>query len=385
MKRITNTSHSADKAARVCLRLEGLDDGFTIIELMIAMFVSLIIVAAGFLLTVNTEKATKASSNIADAQQNARIAIELISRDVRMAGYGMIAQVGNCPTPIVPQDQTPTGVDSGPDRIQLVVPSMSGNPALWKLDAAVLPPGSTNKTQNTVTLKAGAVSDAGITFPSVISIAGSWTGTAQSAAGDVLTLNASSLVGAPATFPLNTPVYWLQCITYQIIQDPDANNVCAGRAPCLVRGVTAAGNCDVAGSPCTPVVDGIEDIQFAYACDGCVTTINSGVPNGIIDDQGTTNLGAFDRGDFLTNSTWASAATPLDPTKIRLVQINVVAREVLAAQGFGEGKSPGVMTVAPLQVSDHLHSADPGYNAGTYQQFRRRVLTKTVETRNLGL
>ncbi|HEU4686152.1 MAG TPA: PilW family protein [Nitrospira sp.] len=360
-------------------------EGFTLVELMVAMLISLVIIAAGFVLTVTTEKATTASSNIADAQQNARSAMELISRDVKMAGFGMQTAVGNCLTPIVPQDQTPTGPDTGPDRIQLVVPAMSGDPSLWRLNAAVLPPGGTNKTQNTVTLYGGAVAGAGMTFPAIISIAGSWTGTAISAASDVITLNPLTLIGAPATFPINTPVYWLQCVTYQVIQSPDANNICGGRAPCLARGVTAAGNCDVANSPCVPVVDGIEDLQFAYACDGCVSTINSGVPNGIIDDQGTTNLGAFDSTDFVTNSTWAGGAPPLDPTKIRLVQISVVARELSLPEGFGEGKNNGIMSPTPLQVSDHLHSADPGYTLSAYQQYRRRLLTKTVETRNLGL
>lgn len=359
--------------------------GFTLVEVMIAAAISMIVIAAGFVITVTTDKATRVSTRTADAQQSGRIAMELISRDVRMAGFGMKSTVGFCPTAIVPQDQTPGGADTGSDRIHLLVPAMSANPALWQLGAAVLPPGGTNKTQNTVTLKAGAVAAAGITFPAVIAIGGTWTGTAQSATGDVITLDPNNLLGQPTTFPVNTPVYWLQCITYQIIQSPDGNNVCAGRAPCLARGVTAAGNCDTAASPCVPVADGIEDIQFAYACDGCVTTINAGVPNGVIDDQGATNLNAFDQGDFVTNSTWAAATPQLNPATIRLVQINVVAREIVPTDGFGDGKNAGVNTQGPLQVSDHLHSADPGYNAATYEKYRRRVLTKTVETRNLSL
>lgn len=364
---------------------ELIQAGFTLIEVMIAMVISLIVIAAGFVIMVTTEKATTASTRTADAQQNARIAMEIISRDVRMAGYGMKATVGNCQTPIVPQDKNPTGPDDGPDRIHLLVPALSTNPAQWQLNAAVLPPGGTNKTQNTITLKSGAVSGAGVTFPAVISIGGSWTGTVQSAAGDVLTLDPASLVALPATFPINTPVYWLQCVTYQVIQAPDTNNICVGRVPCLTRGVSATGDCNVAASPCVPLVDGIEDIQFAYACDGCVATINSGVPNSVIDDQGTTNLGVFDQDDFVTNSSWSTGAPPLDPTTIRLVQIQIVAREVAATSGFGDGKNAGVNTAGPLQISDHLHSADPGYDAAAYQQYRRRQLSKTVETRNLGL
>lgn len=359
--------------------------GFTLVEVMVATVVSMTVIAAGFAITVMTDKATRVSTRTADTQQNGRIAMELISRDVRMAGFGMKSTVGFCPTAIVPQDQTPGGGDTGSDRIHLLVPAMSASPDLWQLGTAVLAPGVTNKTQSTVTLKAGAVAAAGITFPAVLVIGGTWTGTAQSATGDTITLDPNTLLGQPTTFPVNTPVYWLQCITYQVIQSPDPNNVCAGRSPCLARGVTAAGNCDTAGSSCVPVADGIEDIQFAYACDGCVSGINAGVPNGVIDDQGGTNLNVFDQGDFVTNSTWASATPQLNPATIRLVQISVVAREFLPTDGFGEGKNAGVNTLSPLQVSDHLHSADPGYSAATYEKYRRRVLTKTVETRNLSL
>jgi type IV pilus assembly protein PilW len=34
-------------------------------------------------------------------------------------------------------------------------------------------------------------------------------------------------------------------------------------------------------------------------------------------------------------------------------------------------------------VSDHNPSVDAGYNATTYQQQRRRVLTRTIQVRNL--
>ena len=361
--------------------------GYTLIEVMIAITAGLLVIVSGFTIMNTTEKASSATTKIADAQQNARVAMELISRDLRMAGFGMKAPVGNCASAIVPNDKVPGGADNGPDSIQLVVPAMSADPSLWKLAAAVLPPASTNATQNTITLQANAVAGAGVTFPAVVSIGGAWSGTVNSATGDVLTVAPTNLISRPFTFPVGTQVYWLQCITYQVIPPPDANNVCAGRAPCLARGVTtdATNFCNVAASPCVPVVDGIEDIQFAYACDGCITTINSGIPNGVIDDQGTTNLNVFDAGDFITNSSWAAGSPPLDPSKIRLVQINIVAREVQAEQGLGEAPTTVTMVSGPLQVSDHLHSADPGYNAGVYQQFRRRQLAKTIETRNLGL
>jgi len=128
----------------------------------------------------------------------------------------------------------------------------------------------------------------------------------------------------------------------------------------------------------TSLLDGIEDLQFAYACDGCNTAINSGIPNGVIDDMNGNNT--FDVADFQTNRVWSLVT--FDPATIRLVQVNIVARQTAIDQGTGEGIQAGTLS-APTQVSDHLPSNDGGYNATTYQSFRRRFLTRTVDTRNM--
>ena len=144
-----------------------------------------------------------------------------------------------------------------------------------------------------------------------------------------------------------------------------------------------------------PIVDGIEDIQFGYACDGCVATVNGGVQDGIIDDQGGTG-GNFGPEDFVTNSTWGVGS--VSPDKIRLVQVTIVARQSLAVtgqnsadEGFGELVRSGSPTAAPVQISDHNPSAGV-FTAGDYAalnppyiQYRRRVLSRTIQTRNIGL
>jgi len=181
----------------------------------------------------------------------------------------------------------------------------------------------------------------------------------------------------------------LQCITYQIIPPPDPGNLCAGRSPCLVRGVAGgvtAGvlDCTTLGSRCTSIADEIEDIQFAYGCDGCVAAVNSGTADGIIDNQG--GAAGFDQADFVTNSAWATA--PLTADKIQLAQLTIVGRQRRADQGFGESNQQTAQGTA-LQVSDHLHS-DGVFVAGDYAALtppytstRRRLLTRTIELRNL--
>ena len=343
--------------------------GTTLIELMVAMVIAILIVGAGFTMLLSTDRATRANDQIVDMQQNARMAIELIARDVRAAGFGMAGQVGGCatggiPAPVVPIDNNPAGPDTGPDAISLVVPVTSLATPGWAL-ANPVGPGFSQ-----ITLVAGAVAEmtsAGFSAAALptaqISIDGAVTAAVSAVAGDTLTL--SSTVSPPAAFPAGTRVYLLQCVTYTVGTTPVQ---CDNSAPCLLRNGT-------------PMVDGIEDVQVAYACDGCNLAVNGGVSDGIVDDQN--GSGSFDAADYVTNSTWSSP--PFIPSTIRLVQVTVVARQGSAAEGFGEGHGPVTVSTGPVVVSDHDPSGDAGYNATTYSQFRRRVLSRTLEVRNLAL
>ncbi|WP_455387999.1 PilW family protein [Petrachloros mirabilis] len=341
--------------------------GFTIIELMVGMVVAIIVVAAAFSLLTTTSKAMRANEQIVDTQQNLRIAMELLVRDIKLAGFGNPGvAVGNCSNSIVPSDQTPTGVDGGPDSVQILVPSIRASGSnRWTLSG---PTSSAGITQ--INLQPGAVADmasSGLAVGSYISLGGAATATVSAFDATASTINVS--IPAPLWFQQDDPVYLLQCIRYQVVVPPDLTNLCGGNAPCLTRGVAGV----VAGPNAEALIaEGIEDLQLAYACDGCVTTINSGIPDGIIDDQNASN--SFDQADFLSNLPWTVA--PLTPDKIKLVQVAMVARQSKNDQGFGEGNGAAgspTMTV----TSDHTLPADPNH--------RRRILVKTVETRNVGL
>lgn len=387
----------------VCIQQDS-QRGFTLVELMISVIIASVVVAGGFAMLTMTDKAMKANGQTIDTQQNVRMAMEFLSRDLRQAGFGPFdptaGAVGGCTNAIMPTDNNPLGVDRGPDRISMVVPV--GNPMgsaidpPWVLDAdTAINMGSATviampsaAVVNTMATTAGG----SLTGPqATLSIGGALTGKVTGVGGANLTL---MFQGSQIESPIrkNTPVYLLQCITYQIIPPPDPTGLCGGRAPCLVRGVAggvnAAGvlDCTTAGSVCMSVADEVEDMQFAYACDGCVAAINSGTLDGVIDNQG--GVAGFDQADFLTNVSWAAA--PMTPDKIRLAQVTVVGRQRSADQGFGEANGQTNQSTA-LQVSDHLHS-DGVFASGDYATLtppytstRRRLLTKTVELRNLRL
>jgi len=394
------------------------EQGFTLVEIMVATAVTSVIVLAGMSALTMTGKAVRANEQISDAQQNARMAMEMITHDIKMAGFGPQIDpsknpppVGNCgiggiPVPILPGDNNPTvGVpDTGPDQISLMVPlTFYGAPATpaWQTTAplGVGGGGFANVPINGAIVP--AMTAAGFGANSFISLGGVVAAQVQGAANPILL---TVPYPGPTQIPTGTQIFILQCVTYQVIPQlaggtpgADLNNICGGNAPCLVRGIANATiasfgrvlpNCNVAASPCLPIVNGIEDIQFAYACDGCLLpAAGLSEPDGRIDDV-SLNL-IFDQPDYISNQIWN--APPMTPSAIKMVQVAIVARQQSMDNGLGEGNSqagPGTLSTIFLTVDDHLHAngvflaGDTGAQIPPYASVRRRVVTRTVETRN---
>lgn len=327
-------------------RVQRNERGATLIEVVLGVAVALVVVAAGYTVMTGTEQATTTNDLTTQMQQNARVAMELVTQDLKMAGFGMTSAVGACTYAMMPADNTPAGPDTGPDSVSLAIPTVLSTLAA-----------QANGPINTIALQSGAVAamtPSGFAVGALISIGGVISTSVSGISGDVLTL--ASTIGAPAVFPVGTQVYWLQCIPYTI---GTTTTVCAGNAPCLLRNGVA-------------IAEGIEDLQLAYACDGCT---GNATPDGIIDDQNGSNT--FDAADFIYNTTWMTS--PLTPDTIRLVRVNIVAREIRS--------DPIWNGTAPVIVEDHnpANPGDPGFNQQTYQQIRRRLLTRTVDLRNQGL
>jgi len=339
--------------------------GVTLIEVMVGMVIGVIVVGAAFTLPTATSLSVRANEQTVDTQQNVSLAMELLSRDIKMAGFGATsAAVGNCTYPIMPNDNTPTGTDSGPDSVQILVPATKASGATpWLLQAATSTSGATQ-----ITLKAGAVADmvsSGLVAnSSYISINGAHTGQVTAVNAVANTIGVS--IPAPIWFPADAPVYLLQCIRYQVVTNAA---VCGSNEPCLTRGVAGV---TTGPSAEAPIVEGVEDLQLAYACDGCVAAINGGNPDRVIDNQG--GGAGFDQADFISNNAWATA--PMTPDKIQLVQISLVARQPKGDLGFGE-TGRATMGSAAVTVSEDRSLPANGNH-------RRRLLTKTVETRNVG-
>jgi type IV pilus assembly protein PilW len=104
----------------------GKEKGFTLVELLVAMAISGIVVAAVYTAFVTQQKSYTVQNQVAETQQNARVGLDLIARDVRMAGYGQPAWSMNADTDGDGDDEQVTDpvtvVDGGggPDRITVI-------------------------------------------------------------------------------------------------------------------------------------------------------------------------------------------------------------------------------------------------------------------------
>lgn len=394
-------------------------NGFTLAEVMVATMMTAAIVAAGFGALVVSQKTTRITGQVGSTQATARNALDMITADLKLAGFGMRGltnTVGGChingtPYALVPGDNNPLGADTGPDTISMVVPmtnSITAVGPLWQVFAPAAPKtiGGLQTPIVNIPMPANATTAMGNAIPGggaallgmPVSIGGMAGSTIQAVAPGGLTLNPA--IPAPAAFGTGTQVYLLQCITYQVIPPPDNLNLCQGNAPCLVRGAVPAvlvgpggpPNCNQVNSGCIPIMDGVEDLQLAYACDGCDPRVNNGTPDLQPDDLNLSNN--FDQADFITDRNWFGTAGPygsfMTPRTIRLVQVNIVARQTRADQGMGEAQSTPVHTTTFPIISDHNHAnglfalgdTTPPDEQSKYFQFRRRILTRTIELRN---
>ena len=393
--------------------------GFTLAEMMIAITMSTAIIGVAFTTLIVSQKGNQIASQVTNAQSTANTGLDMLVADLKLAGFGMDrvnTPIGNChingvPSVIVPNDNTPGGPDTGPDSVSLLVPltnSVAAAGALWQVNN----PGGVPPLFNTIQLPAGvttAMIDRGLALGSIVSLGGAATGVVNAIGGTSLgfaiPIGQASPFDAQVSFNQGTLVYLLQCVTYQVIPPPDALGLCGGNAPCLVRGLAplalpgTSPNCNVAGNACVNVMDGVEDLQLSYACDGCDPRPTSnatapGIPDGQMDDldqSGTFN----DPGDFISQRNWFQTAAPfgnyMTTDKIHLVQVSLVARQAVSDQGSGEGNVSAARTATPLIVgNDHNHANGvfaPGDNATpaqqmAYLQLRRRLVNRTIELRN---
>ncbi len=234
--------------------------GFTLIEFMIASVIFMVVMSSGSDFFNNMNRSAVVNSELTDVQQDIRAAMLTLVRDISMAGYGTTS-ASTCTNAI-----TPTNLSTGPDQISM---ASMGN-VLTTLTVAAAP-GDTKITVASA-LTAGTISINGIK-------------TTTAAAGTNPTIS-PAIDASGEGFPIGTQILNPTCVEYDV-------NTGTRELSRSVGGVASV------------LASGVLDMQFAYALDAD--------GDNLIDDANLS--GGFDTGDFVNTTT--------DPASIRLVRVSL--------------------------------------------------------------
>lgn len=307
--------------------------GFSLVEVMAALVILAIAMTAVFATFISQQKSFTVQSRVAEMQQNLRQAVEFMTRDIRMAGYGIPDNV------TIPNNVVAAGVTSlrslyakdnttGPDQIFILyLFDMDANQPPTTDNASGVPANAGSITVPTTT---GFLATGG---ELVIVTDGATADLYETSAavGTILTLGGGYGYNAGHTksYPAGSPpviVAKARFVRYYIDSTDPAH-------PTLM--VDRMG-----GLASQPLADDIEDMQLTYGLD--------------TNADGTV--------DF-----WASS--PAVPSQIRQVQLQFIARTRLPEAGWSETR--------PALGNRAAGTTPDGY--------RRRTYDIVIDVRNSGV
>ncbi len=233
------------------LRFPGGAGGFTLMEILIAMSIFLLVVFAIYS-SFETSRATYgAGEQKADIQQSARIAMELMERDLRHAGYGFPDSGADCDG------------DFNPDNPIMVANATSitfcadlVNASTIILDVDVNPGDITLNVEDASGIQAGDTI--------YLINGGDWEPlTVQAVNTGINPHTITTTAGAAIAYPWGTKVGRPLPVTYCACVDPDA----AGPLPWTCAALNFNTLCNDAGDGAglQPLADNIQTFQFQYA------------------------------------------------------------------------------------------------------------------------
>ena len=224
--------------------------GFTLIEILIGVSTFLIVLFAVYTTFESSRATYGAGEQRADIQQDARIAIELMEADLRLAGYGFPRGAGNAITTATPTAITFTGDLLNASTSIANVDVNPGDATLNVQDASRIQAG------NTIYLING----------------GDWEQlTVQSVNTGVNPHIITTTTGAANTYPWGTQVGRPLTVNYCWYDNPDADGI---PAPALCAGLAANTlyRDEGVGGGLQPLADNMQSLQLQYFDANDVTT-----------------------------------------------------------------------------------------------------------------
>ena len=229
--------------------------GVTLIELMIALVISAALVAAIYRTFLTQERTYEVQDDVMDMQQNVRVALNEMTREIRMAGFGNIQSIlpvtinGTTYNNVINPD-TPTpgaltilGGLGGSATLTNIIPGTPPNPSVITVD-------SLSSSSGKLLFDTGN--------RKFISIGGSECFAITGMAGNTLTLNGNvnaafkTDVNGNLTVPVS--VFAIRAITYIVVPDTSGSPLLN---PTLNRNENL-------GDGNQPLADGIENEAFSF-------------------------------------------------------------------------------------------------------------------------
>ncbi len=210
------------------------ESGFTLVELLIAMTIGLIILAALSSTFLMQRKTYDIQEQIVEMVQTARAAMDMMTREIRMAGYGTPKSSISSWIDWVTIDSNPKivqGSGSDPDTIYII--GCFGSPR-----ASLSASASSGATLLTLSQSATETSkEFDTTDEKVIWIGGIENAIVTNVSANILTIDtdpgAGGNQGLSRNYGVGTSIYLVKVITYSIVSNTlkRNENIGAGRQP----------------------------------------------------------------------------------------------------------------------------------------------------------
>ncbi|MGQ9570332.1 MAG: prepilin-type N-terminal cleavage/methylation domain-containing protein [Thermodesulfovibrionales bacterium] len=227
--------------------------GFTLIELMIAIFIGMIIIGTTYAIYISQQRSFTLQDQVAEMNYTSKIALDIISNDIRETGFGVPDDLKT-----IKRKDSCQGINGYLQNVN-VTNRYNSTDEITILGGFRLV-GSTVSDVNagSTTFKLTSAERLNTTDRSYISFAGLSFAIVKEVKGNTITLLNSTPVNK--TYSAGTPVYLIENITYQVI------NMKLQR----VRRLNI-GNCDT--NPDVDVIaENIDDFQIAE-----IDTDNDGI------------------------------------------------------------------------------------------------------------
>ena len=231
------------------------NEGVTLIELLIAMAISAILIVAIYRTFIGQQKTYTVQEQVVDMQQNARVAINRMMREIRMAGFGNVIDVLSLSGGVNGFTQV---ITPGSNSLGNTITIVGGFKQIRRDNGDPILIASASGNQITLNYATDEFDGNAHRF---ICIGGIESNTVQSRSERILTLDEPLRY----THPPGTPIYKIHAIAYGLRDDG-------------VRVLFRDLNPNTVSSQRDTVAENIENVQFEYFdADGNPTAIPANI------------------------------------------------------------------------------------------------------------